>query len=248
MKKPRSRGGYTNLHFTNNRNIRNVDLLECTDRLLRNRKLKYKLQVAQRVLLLFIWTLVLLKYCITDRHTTAGLNSILRQKTLGSFSEQEIEDHSHVYIALSSLYGEVFLTDGSKQRGIYMNWAKVKDGKHYVKSRGKCKGIFSYNDKIGNALPVDRDIWDTRPKICAKELENFTLSSTYTVSVVIPFHNEQLSTLMRTLISVSTQSNSDILREIILVDDKSTDDLTCLQEELEKAIFTLKTKVRSLRL
>lgn len=48
------------------------------------------------------------------------------------------------------------------------------------------------------------------------------LSALPTVSVVVPFHNEHLSTLLRTVVSVVNRSPSHLLLEVILVDDAST--------------------------
>lgn len=54
------------------------------------------------------------------------------------------------------------------------------------------------------------------------------------VSVIIIFHNEHLSTLLRTCVSVVNRTPIHLLNEIILVDDASN--LTDLGEQLSKYI------------
>lgn len=54
---------------------------------------------------------------------------------------------------------------------------------------------------------------------CLKKMYRRNLPS---VSVVVPFYNEHLSTLLRTAVSVITRTPSELLKEIILVDDFSS--------------------------
>ncbi|NXO61907.1 GALT6 acetylgalactosaminyltransferase, partial [Phainopepla nitens] len=58
-----------------------------------------------------------------------------------------------------------------------------------------------------------------------------------TTSVVIVFHNEAWSTLLRTVYSVLHSSPARLLREVILVDDASTDEY--LKEELDRYVEQL---------
>ncbi|NXX71517.1 GALT6 acetylgalactosaminyltransferase, partial [Spizella passerina] len=58
-----------------------------------------------------------------------------------------------------------------------------------------------------------------------------------TASVVIVFHNEAWSTLLRTVYSVLHSSPARLLREVILVDDASTDEY--LKEELDRYVEQL---------
>lgn len=63
--------------------------------------------------------------------------------------------------------------------------------------------------------------------------------------MVIVFHNEAWSTLIRTLWSVYTQSPRELLREIILVDDHSDRDY--LIQKLHDYIKTMPVKITMVR-
>jgi polypeptide N-acetylgalactosaminyltransferase len=70
------------------------------------------------------------------------------------------------------------------------------------------------SDKIAR----DRSLPDTRPPQC---MNRTYLAELPSVSVIIPFHNEVLSTLTRTVHSVFNRSPKELLKEVILVNDHS---------------------------
>ncbi|ELT87486.1 hypothetical protein CAPTEDRAFT_155466 [Capitella teleta] len=102
----------------------------------------------------------------------------------------------------------------------------------------------SFNVRASELLPLDRPIPDYRPTQCPS-INQSTLSPT---TVIICFHNEAWSTLLRTLHSVINRSPSHLIMEIILVDDASTFDY--LGEPLEnhlsqlENVYLLRTKIR----
>lgn len=75
-----------------------------------------------------------------------------------------------------------------------------------------------HNGYVSDKIARDRSLPDTRPAGCKSKLY---LSELPTVSVVIPFHNEVLSTLTRTVHSVFNRSPPELLKEVILVNDHS---------------------------
>lgn len=76
---------------------------------------------------------------------------------------------------------------------------------------------------LHRTLPDPRDAWCKAP--------NRFLSELPTTSVIICFHNEAWSTLLRTVHSVMDRSPTHLVKEIILVDDAS--DMPHLKEQLE---------------
>lgn len=75
-----------------------------------------------------------------------------------------------------------------------------------------------HNGLVSDKIARDRAINDPRPKECQQKKY---LKELPTVSIVIPFHNEVLSTLTRTVHSVFNRSPPELLKEVILVNDHS---------------------------
>ncbi|EDV26796.1 uncharacterized protein TRIADDRAFT_22976 [Trichoplax adhaerens] len=75
-----------------------------------------------------------------------------------------------------------------------------------------------FNQWASDKISLHRILPDARPKLCKDKVYPGDLPPT---SVVIVFHNEAWSTLLRTIHSVLDRTAPDLLIEIILVDDKS---------------------------
>lgn len=87
----------------------------------------------------------------------------------------------------------------------------------------------SFNQYVSEMISLHRSLPDTRPQYCkdiAKDYKNLPETS-----IIVTFHQEAWSTLLRTVHSILDRSPDYLVREIILVDDFS--DLDHLQKPLE---------------
>jgi polypeptide N-acetylgalactosaminyltransferase len=76
-----------------------------------------------------------------------------------------------------------------------------------------------FNEFLSDLISVNRTLMDPRSNYCktvAKYSDNLPKTS-----IIIIFHNEAWSTLLRTIHSVMNQSPDHLIEEIILVDDSS---------------------------
>ncbi|KAG8038061.1 hypothetical protein G9C98_006386 [Cotesia typhae] len=101
---------------------------------------------------------------------------------------------------------------------------------------------YGMNMICSDEISLDRTIPDLRPEECKHWDYPKKLPST---SVIIVFHNEGWSVLMRTVHSVINRTPPEFLEEILLVDDYS--DKENLKVELEAYIDRWNGKVRLLR-
>uniref|UniRef100_A0A3B4XA85 Polypeptide N-acetylgalactosaminyltransferase 6-like n=1 Tax=Seriola lalandi dorsalis TaxID=1841481 RepID=A0A3B4XA85_SERLL len=139
------------------------------------------------------------------------------------------------------------------QRPLQDSMAQGANGKAFVlqlmnpeeqdeKLRGFDKNQF--NQFASDRISLHRDLGkDTRHTDCLEQ-KFWRCPGLPTTSVIIVFHNEAWSTLLRTVYSILHTAPAALLTEILLVDDASTDD--CLKTRLDEYVEQLKI-VRVLR-
>ncbi|PSN34208.1 Polypeptide N-acetylgalactosaminyltransferase 16 [Blattella germanica] len=92
----------------------------------------------------------------------------------------------------------------------------------YVEGINEDKDAFgqhAFNLHKSNSLRSDRSLPDTRHVRCKDQ--EYDIGAYQTTSVIIAFHNEARSALLRTVVSVLNRTPADLIDEIILVDDFS---------------------------
>ncbi|KAG5843264.1 hypothetical protein ANANG_G00148950 [Anguilla anguilla] len=98
-----------------------------------------------------------------------------------------------------------------------------------------------FNIYVSDRISLNRSVADIRHPNCKQKLYSERLPNT---SIIIPFHNEGWSSLLRTVHSVLNRSPPELIAEIILVDDFS--DKEHLKASLEEYMVRM-PKVRILR-
>uniref|UniRef100_A0A3B5L5Z2 Polypeptide N-acetylgalactosaminyltransferase n=1 Tax=Xiphophorus couchianus TaxID=32473 RepID=A0A3B5L5Z2_9TELE len=119
----------------------------------------------------------------------------------------------------------IFQTKGEQQNQLLGGF----DEKAYLATKQLKPGDDPYREHAFNLqesdrLGSERAIRDTRHYRCASLTYDAELPST---SIIITFHNEARSTLLRTIKSVLMRSPTSLIQEIILIDDFSTDPEDC---------------------
>ena len=95
----------------------------------------------------------------------------------------------------------------------------------------KLKGVYGFNQLVSDEISLNRSVPDTREEECRYWDYPTSLP---TASVILVFHNEGWSTLLRTVNSIINRSPPQFLHEVVLVDDKS--ELEHLHDKLENEI------------
>ncbi|CAL8072159.1 unnamed protein product [Orchesella dallaii] len=82
---------------------------------------------------------------------------------------------------------------------------------------------FGFNEFVSNLIPHNRSLPDFRNEWCQKGSQTYS-KDLPTASIIIAFHNEAKSTLLRTLYSILERSDEDLMKEILLVNDFSSEE------------------------
>ena len=104
-------------------------------------------------------------------------------------------------------------------------------------------GYHSFNTSISDSLPIHRGYPDYRPEGC--KYITYDVNKLPKASIIVIFHNEARSTLLRTVHSILDRTPDSLLEELLLVDDAST--FPWLHEPLQDYIDHF-FKVRLIRL
>ncbi|KAK0179653.1 hypothetical protein PV327_005387 [Microctonus hyperodae] len=110
-------------------------------------------------------------------------------------------------------------------------------------NKEKLYNVNGFNAALSDMISLNRSVPDIRHGDCKNKKYLKKLSS---ISVIVSFHNEHITTLLRTCWSVINRSPPELLEEIILVDDASTK--VELKEKLDDYILKHLPKVSVIRL
>ncbi|KAG8232623.1 hypothetical protein J437_LFUL012979, partial [Ladona fulva] len=105
--------------------------------------------------------------------------------------------------------------------------------------------INRFNLLASDRIPLNRSLPDVRRKGCKELYDKAELRNLPDVSIIIIFHNEAWSTLLRTVTSVINRSPRSLLKDIILVDDASEREF--LGKPLEDYLKTLEVPAHVVR-
>uniref|UniRef100_A0A915A0J9 Glycosyltransferase 2-like domain-containing protein n=1 Tax=Parascaris univalens TaxID=6257 RepID=A0A915A0J9_PARUN len=125
----------------------------------------------------------------------------------------DIETKARLEILLKGLS---FSKDGPGEMGspVHIDPSKEQERKEKFK-------LNQFNLMASDMISINRSLPDYRSSKCRESATRYKNFQLPLVSIIIVFHNEAWSTLLRTLHSVVNRSPLELIKEIILIDDLS---------------------------
>ncbi|MFH4978727.1 hypothetical protein AB6A40_005436 [Gnathostoma spinigerum] len=139
------------------------------------------------------------------------------------------------------LKGLIFAKDGPGEMGSAVHI----DSSLEEEKKAKFK-LNQFNLMASDMISINRSLPDYRSSKCRISASKYKEVRLPDVSIIIVFHNEAKSTLLRTIHSVINHSPPHLLREIVLVDDLSDRDY--LHDPLDHYLLTLPLKIHIVHL
>lgn len=226
-------------------------------KLCRTRKRKLRL-----ISILLLFPLILFFFVIVSYPadlTNSDVNNIKLHKSQLHKNARQVEyiDKRGIHVIVGHYIGNDLpwettpnLTDELINANGYSPIPKAGDmGEAYFvpqAERQKSKALFhinKFNLLASDRIPVNRTLPDERRQVCKeKDYDIYNLPDT---SIIIVYHNEAWSTLLRTVHSIINRSPHRLLKEIILVDDAST--RAFLKKPLDYYVSQLPVPVKIIR-
>uniref|UniRef100_A0A3B3SEA8 Polypeptide N-acetylgalactosaminyltransferase like 6 n=1 Tax=Paramormyrops kingsleyae TaxID=1676925 RepID=A0A3B3SEA8_9TELE len=153
-----------------------------------------------------------------------GLWSLYKEKYLMKTGEQGFPlglNDGHLYTWTDGLRRRDWHDNESIRRD-ELRVGKGEQGKPYPLAEDECDDSAyrdnGFNIYVSDNIALERSLPDIRHPTCKQKLYLEKLPNT---SIIIPFHNEGWSSLLRTIHSVTRRTPEHLIAEIILVDDFS---------------------------
>ncbi|XP_075972355.1 N-acetylgalactosaminyltransferase 6-like [Anticarsia gemmatalis] len=193
--------------------------------------------------LLLITIIVILLYILKSMSDTSALSG-MPAEALAAPEKIVVNEH-HVFDDLRKIDWHDYkqIEKDRKRVGIGEQGLPAKLPASDAEAEKKLYAVNGFNGALSDKIPLNRSIPDIRHPLCEKKLY---LAKLPTVSVVVPFHNEHWSTLLRTVYSVLDRSPEKLIKEVFLVDDASSKDF--LKDKLDKYLLEHLPKVKVVRL
>lgn len=182
-----------------------------------------------------------------DSNIHYGNRKLIAGKLVNEYNgENDVEIANHVDQPLSANENAAALRNRPNYNEMYEQWINADIGKqeHGLGDNGRSAMLndpaakeigerqlkkIALNEELSEHLSYNRTLQDSRNPLCRTQHVN--LDDLPTTSVVIIFYNEPYSVLVRTVHSVLNTVDKRLLKEIILVDDSSSN--VVLKEKLD---------------